>query len=465
LSTNLTDLPDIIEWHEGMLLTPQHFQQFAERSELLTQLMHSRVGGFAWGVLNLKIDEAALAEGVVRVLDLEAILPDGLLVAVHSDRGVNLEFDLRKTETNPTRIHLVVPREAAIYERSDYSRYESVVGREDPVTDGISGAERASIPRVRPKMRLAAGQSVTAGVTALPLIEFSKEGSYCTATGYIPPTPQMKDGAPLADLCAPVCKLVRDKATSLAMKLASNARSSDLAGLHQFQCLVAGLPAVEATLRSNGTHPHSLYLALCSMAGSVAFLSSARVPPVFSPYDHTNLRASFEQVLDFICRALAEGLIDNWTSKEFKLVRRPSERRGAGDKPTEEVFFELFPNPREAFGDDADFSAPYMGLMLRAPAGAKLEPLVEWGQTCLLASFDFIRDLEMSRSRGAVCEWVDSLEELVPPVGSMLFRVTNDAAWLDPRKRLILKAAKQETRMPASATLFVRQRRERHGEA
>ncbi|MGH9604730.1 MAG: type VI secretion system baseplate subunit TssK [Terracidiphilus sp.] len=70
-------------------------------------------GGFAWGVLNLKIDEAALAEGVVRVLALEAIMPDGLLVAAHSDRGVHLEFDLRKAETNPTRIYLVVPREAA----------------------------------------------------------------------------------------------------------------------------------------------------------------------------------------------------------------------------------------------------------------------------------------------------------------------------------------------------------------
>jgi type VI secretion system protein ImpJ len=464
LSTNLTDLPDIIEWHEGMLLTPQHFQQFAERSELLTQLMHSRSGGFGWGVLNLKIDEAALAEGVVRVLDLEAIMPDGLLVAAHRDRGVQLEFDLRKAETNPTRVYLVVPRESAIYERSDYSRYESVVGHDDPVADAVSGAARTLIPRIRPKMQLVAGQSVTAGMTALPLIEFSKDGSYSAPTGYIPPTLEVRDGTPLANLCAPVCKLVRDKATSRAMKLPANAQSSDLAGLHQFQCLVSGLPAVEAALRANGAHPHSLYLALCSMAGSVAFLSSVRVPPVFAPYDHANLRTSFEQVLEFIARALAEGLIDNWTSKEFKLFRRPAEHRAAGDRNSGEVFFEL-PNLREAFGEDADFSAPYLGLILRAPTGARAEPLIEWGQTCLLASHDAIPDLEMSRSRGAVCELVDALDELVPTAGSVLFRVSNDANWIDPRKKLVLKPAKQETRMPAAATLFIRQRRKRTGEA
>lgn len=465
MSTNLSDLPDIIEWHEGMLLTPQHFQQFAERSELLAQLMHSRSRSFAWGVLNLKIDEAALAEGVVRVLDLEAIMPDGLLVAAHRERGVHLEFDLRKAETNPTRVYLVVPREAAIYERSDYSRYESVVGQDDPVADAVSEAARISIPRIRPKMQLVAGQSVTAGMTALPLIEFSKDGSYCAATGYIPPALEVRDGTPLAGLCAPLCKLVRGKATSLAMKLPTNAHSSDLAGLHQFQCLVSGLPAVEACLRSNGTHPYSLYLALCSMAGSVAFLSSARVPPVFAPYDHANLRTCFEQVLEFIARALAEGLADNWASKEFKLIRRPAEYRGAGNKISDEVFFELIPNLREAFGEDADFSAPYLGLMLHAPTGAKAEPLIEWGQTCLLASYDAIQDLEMSRSRGAVCERVDSIEELVPTNGSVLFRVRNDANWLDPRKKLVLKAAKQETRTPAAATLFVRQRRKRTGEA
>jgi hypothetical protein len=96
--------------------------------------------------------------------------------------------------------------------------------------------------------------------------------------------------------------------------------------------------------------------------------------------------------------------------------------------------------------------------MLRAPVGVSANALVEWGESCLLAAEDVIPDLEMSRSRGANCENVDSLEDLVPLANSVLFRVKNDPRWFDPLKRLVLKAAKQESRAPEAATLFIRER-------
>jgi hypothetical protein len=96
--------------------------------------------------------------------------------------------------------------------------------------------------------------------------------------------------------------------------------------------------------------------------------------------------------------------------------------------------------------------------MLRAPVGVSANALVEWGESCLLAAEDAIPNLEMSRSKGAVCENVDSLEDLVPAANSVLFRVQNDARWFDPQKKLVLKAAKQETRGPEAVTLFIRER-------
>jgi type VI secretion system protein ImpJ len=183
------------------------------------------------------------------------------------------------------------------------------------------------------------------------------------------------------------------------------------------------------------------------MAGTVAFLSHARVPPIFDPYDHDDLRSSFEEVLSFIQLALSEGLIENWMGQLF------TKRADAGSRPGDQ-YFEIGPSLEKAFGADADFSAPFLALMLRGPS----EAMTAWGESCLLAGEDAIFELEMSRSRGASCERVDSLGDLVPTPGSVLFQVKNDGSWLNPSNRLVLKAAKQESRMPDAATLFIRNR-------
>lgn len=447
MSSNLLDLPELIEWHEGMLLTPQHFQQFAARSELLTQYMFAQGGSFRWGVIDLKIDQAALSSGILRILNVAAVMPDGLLALGGSERGVELEFDLQKAEGNPARIYLVVPREAALYERSDYSRYEAFAAKDELISDNVSAAEPGPIPRIRARLRLASGESGLSGMTALPLIEFAFQGTVCRQTDYIAPLMRVTPGSPLTDLCAPVRKTVREKATELAAKLSPDARSSDVAGMQQLQWLVSALPLVEVLLESDQSHPYALYLAFCSMAGSVAFLSNARVPPIFHPYNQDDLRSSFGEVLGFIQLALSEGLIENWIGQLFK------KRADTGGRPGDQ-YFEIQPSLEKAFGAEADFSSAFMALMLRGPADA----MTEWGESCLLAGQDAIADLEVSRSLGATCEQVDSLGDLVPAPGSVLFRVKNEVKWLNPRNPLVLKQAKQETRMPDAATLFIRKR-------
>jgi type VI secretion system protein ImpJ len=452
------DLPELIEWHEGMLLTPQHFQQFAARSELLTQLMFSQGGGYRWGVIDLKIDQTALSGGILRLLRIEAIMPDGLLALGGSERGVNLEFDLQKVEENPARICLAVPREAALYNRSDYSRYEAFVDKDEVTPDDVSSASPATIPRIRPRLRLDSGRSSLGGMTMLPLVEFDAQGTVLRQTDYVPPILTVQSGSPLADLLARVRKAVREMATELAAKLSPSARKSDLAGVHQLQWLVSGLPLFEALLQSDQAHPYSLYLALCSIAGSVAFLSNARVPPIFKPYDHEDLLASFQEVIGFIQLALSEGLLESWVAKEFSLVEKTAEKRTASDPRRAEPAYEIGPTLEEAFGAEADFSAQYLGLMLRLAPSVAPDSMTEWGESCLLAPEDAVADLELSRSRGATCERVDFLEDLVVAPASVLFRVHNDARWIDPHKKLVLRPAKQETRVPDAITLFIKKR-------
>jgi len=290
------------------------------------------------------------------------------------------------------------------------------------------------------------------------LIEFDAQGTVLRQTEYLAPMLAVEIGSPLATICARVDKAVRETATDLAAKLSPNARKTDPAGIQQLQWLVSGLPLFEALLECGEAHPYDLYRALCSIAGSVAFLSNARVPPIFSPYKHDDLRTSFQEVIGFIQLALSEGLIESWVDKDFSLAQTAVEK--AAESLSSEPTYEMGPTLEQAFAGEADFSAPYLGLVLRLPRGVTPDSMTAWGQSCLLAPEDAMPDLELSRSRGAICERVDFLEDLVVAPGSVLFRVLNDPKWIDPRKKLVLRPAKQETRVPEAVTLFVKKRTE-----
>jgi type VI secretion system protein ImpJ len=450
----LIHLPELIEWHEGMLLTPQHFQELTARSELLTHLMYSCCAAYGWGVLDLKLDENALGSGVLRLLRVEAVLPDGLLVLAGAEHDAELVFDLNKITGARARIYLAAPSDSAVFQRSDYGRYQGVILGENLTADGVSEAAPVAIPRLRPRLKLVGDEADLVGTTSIPLVEFAKRGTVFTQTGYIPPLLRIGQGSPISDLCAKIRKHVRNKATELARNLSPGAKSADLAAVCELQWLVSSLPFLEAVLSSDQLHPFPLYLALVSLAGNVAYLSHARVPPVLTPYRHHELRASFEEVAGFIQLAMAEGFVDRWVRVEFTLTGSAERKAGTG-QPVRELWYEIAPGIEAVLGAKTDLKAPYLGLMLRASAGMSTEALIDWGQSCLLATADMISDLEVSRSLGATCEWVSVLDDLVPDADSVLFRVKNDPRWIQPGKPLILKPARQEKRFPETATLFV----------
>jgi hypothetical protein len=64
---NTDFLPDAVQWSEGMLLSPQHFQQNDIHAQAL---MHQRFTGavpYGWGLRHLRIDPVRLAVGHHRI--------------------------------------------------------------------------------------------------------------------------------------------------------------------------------------------------------------------------------------------------------------------------------------------------------------------------------------------------------------------------------------------------------------
>nr|MBA2379172.1 type VI secretion system baseplate subunit TssK [Blastocatellia bacterium] len=66
-----------IVWNEGMLLTPHHFQQWDNYHE---ELLNSRVRSmmpYEYGVIDLQVNNEAIANGNFQLATCRAVLPDG----------------------------------------------------------------------------------------------------------------------------------------------------------------------------------------------------------------------------------------------------------------------------------------------------------------------------------------------------------------------------------------------------
>src|SRR6266568_4617056 len=89
------EVPPAVQWHEGMLLAPQHFQLQTQRQETLLHYHSAAIAPFLWGVRHVEIDSVMLVDGVFRVLELEAVMPDGLVVAHSAGEVPDLTLDLK----------------------------------------------------------------------------------------------------------------------------------------------------------------------------------------------------------------------------------------------------------------------------------------------------------------------------------------------------------------------------------
>ena len=128
-------VPDLIQWHEGLLLTPQHFQQLSLRMEGLVQALPGLYVPFGWGIRTFELDGGDFTSGVLTVRSLDAVMPDGLHVVFSSERE-QVQLDLRPLSATlrqkPLLVHLATPlgegqTPAALYR---FSSYEG-----DPVAD------------------------------------------------------------------------------------------------------------------------------------------------------------------------------------------------------------------------------------------------------------------------------------------------------------------------------------------
>lgn len=213
-------IPDAIQWHEGMLLAPQHFQQSALRTETLLNYQMHLAAPFHWGIRQLDIEEIALAGGRFRLEQLEAVMPDGLLVYHTASTGPDLSISLTPyqdaLQTEPLLIHLAVAASptGGAGGQGELARYLSCEG--PAIVDDNTGAGELSIPRLRPRLQLFVGETPPTKYVSFPLAQVSYSDGTFLVTDYIPPLLAVPPRSPLTRRGEKIASDLREKAHFLA---------------------------------------------------------------------------------------------------------------------------------------------------------------------------------------------------------------------------------------------------------
>jgi type VI secretion system protein ImpJ len=298
-----------------MLLAPQHFQQMSLRYDALLHYHTMMVAPFSWGVIRLKYDPVLLVNGTFRILELEARMPDGLVVH-HATEDGDLDVDLTEfadaMKQRPHTVHLVVPaHRVTTAVNGELPRYDSVTG--EPIVDINTGEGELYIPRLRPRLSLVVADNPPSKFVSFPLARVIFERDMYVLTDFIAPLLSVQQQDPLGDICAQIARRLREKARYLFDEVRTRyfelGSSGVLENNAKIQSLVEPLPMLEASLYTGVSHPYLLYLSLCMVVGHVAALDSkSMIPPVLPPYDHNDLRLTFARVKDYIFKTIEEGI-------------------------------------------------------------------------------------------------------------------------------------------------------------
>ncbi|MFN3415958.1 MAG: type VI secretion system baseplate subunit TssK [Caldimonas sp.] len=313
-----------ILWGEGLFLRPQHFQRQDAYHEWRLAQVARMLHPYAWGVKHLRIDEDALQSGLLQLLELRAVLPDGDLYDAPRDDllppALSLnELDLQQSEFT---FHLCVAPMRRM--GSNHARLEEDTGvelryRQDcdaQAGDWFTDAVPAEVVILRKAARLRGSHDLREDTVSLPLLRLRRKGTggFEVDRRYIPPSLAIESAPPLQSLLRRLLDALQAKADALIglhrepSKNVVEFRSGDVASFWLLHTVSAAHAFLSHLARHPGLHPERLYQGLLQLAGGLMTFSKSFTLADLPAYDHHEPSDCFAK-MDHIVRELLEAVI------------------------------------------------------------------------------------------------------------------------------------------------------------
>ena len=214
---SLKNVPEQIMWHDGMLLSPQHFQQAFKRCENILRYQNFENAPFPFGIKTFKYEETSFSSGVLKIEELECTFQDGLEYYYNSSMdSTPLQFDLtpykEALSKQPLTLTICVPKiqNKNNILNSNFSRYKSV-NIDTYAFDENTGEDEIFIPRIKANICFLFEHEVTSNYIALPIAKIHLENSFYKTKTFSPPSTKVVNKSPIWNICNSICMLLRYK--------------------------------------------------------------------------------------------------------------------------------------------------------------------------------------------------------------------------------------------------------------
>jgi type VI secretion system protein ImpJ len=430
-----------IQWYEGMLLSPQHFQQQELRWHQLTSIHLNHLSAHHWGAIDLEFDPVTLPTGLLRVLNLKAIMPDGLIVThLATPESFQLELDLNLFKQQimdiGATVYLVVPEyiDGLSPLRNEMPRFGSIEG--ETVTDDNTSDNVVQIPRLIPKISLMISDVPPARYTSFPVAKVGYVDESFILKAYVPPCFRVPQVSILGEKCGMLVRRLREKAAYLSEKWQAQL-GTPLIGetTSQMRPLVQSLPIIEPLLLSDVAHPFQLYQAVLQVAGYVSALRLGQIPPIFPSYNHNDLLGTFQSVFDWV------NIIIDSIEKAYSILLFAQRERLYTIKIQQEIF------------------TPQILVGLKAPSTMTEGELSDWMQDAIITTESHFESARIRRITGTHRAVVQDQElyDLMPGRGVLIFKIDAQPQFISPGERLIIvNPADSNDKRPTEIVLYLK---------
>ncbi|MFK4532243.1 type VI secretion system protein ImpJ [Bradyrhizobium ottawaense] len=319
-------------WSEGMLVRPQHFQQYDRWVEQLVENRVAGLVGYGWGIRKIAFDRNLLALGQLALTELEAIMPDG--TALHAPEHVRPptgRIPPPAAKNLLVKIAVGTRRQAG----SDVCSGNALAHRYDQEVlqiRNVSAPEKApvDIKVASLSTHLIFDGEEQGDLIALPICrirDIDPARAITLSDTYVPPAIDIHAAKSLVALLNEVRSLLRTRAEALSARADPSRATADGAGLIDLVTLsiVNGAEAVfDHFAATRGHHPETLFRALLSLTGQLSsFVGDRQKSQEVPSYRHEDLESCFTP-LAHILRGLLAVVI------ESAAISLPLQDRGYG---------------------------------------------------------------------------------------------------------------------------------------